>query len=76
MPILRRAAISFSAEATSSACARLSNWHGPAITEIGNALPNLTDPAETTGAAEILAFKTFSFLRRTMPGSGRGINLI
>ena len=40
--------------ATSSACARLSSWHGPAMIEIGRSLPNLTDPAATTGAAEIV----------------------
>src|SRR5476651_2303695 len=28
--------------------------------EIGNSLPNLTDPAATTGAAEMLAFKALS----------------
>src|ERR1700722_13413436 len=61
-PTLRRVAISFSAQATSSACARLSSWHGPAMIEIGKSLPNLTDPAVTTGAAEMLAFKAF-FLR-------------
>lgn len=44
--------------------------------EIGKSLPNLTDPAATTGAAEILAFKTFPFLGPpvTMPGDGDGIN--
>src|SRR3954452_12189125 len=59
-----RAAISFSADATSSACARLSNWHGPAMIEIGRSLPNLTAPAETTGAAVMSAFKVFSLHRR------------
>src|SRR3981081_3504283 len=58
-----RAALSFSAPATSSACARLSSWHGPAMIEIGRSLPNLTDPAATTGAAEVVAFKTFSLFR-------------
>jgi hypothetical protein len=42
--------------------------------EIGKSLPNLTDPAVTTGAAEILAFKRSSFSGRTMPGSGKRIN--
>src|SRR5712691_8989476 len=56
-PIFNRAAISFSAPATSSAWARLSSWHGPAMIEIGKSLPNLTWPAVTTGAAEMLAFK-------------------
>src|ERR1700753_3724873 len=51
-----RAAISFSAPATSSACARLSSWHGPAMIEIGRSLPNLADPTVTTGAALTLAF--------------------
>src|SRR3954452_13198351 len=63
MPTFSRAAISFSADATSSACARLSSWHGPAMTEIGSALPNLTAPAETTGAAVMSAFKVFSLDR-------------
>src|SRR5882672_10780223 len=63
-PILRRAAISFSADATSSAWLRLSSWHGPAMIEIGRLLPNLTVPAETTGFAEMLAFKGCSFFRR------------
>ena len=31
--------------------------------EIGRSLPNLTDPAATTGAAERLAFKAFSLFR-------------
>src|SRR5258707_11293665 len=56
-PIFKRAAISFSAPATSSAWARLSSWHGPAMIEIGKSLPNLTSPAVTTGAAEMLGFK-------------------
>src|SRR3954451_2843190 len=64
MPTFSRAAISFSADATSSACARLSSWHGPAMIEIGSALPNLTAPAETTGAAVMSAFKVFSLHRR------------
>src|SRR3954453_12759639 len=64
MPIFSRAAISFSADATSSACARLSSWHGPAIIEIGRSLPNLTAPVETTGAAVMSAFKVFSLHRR------------
>src|SRR5450631_2443011 len=68
MPTFRRAAISFSAEATSSAWARLSSWHGPAIIEIGRSLPNLTDPAATTGAAERLTLKALSFFRRDHAG--------
>src|SRR5664279_1182007 len=68
MPTFRRAAISFSAPATSSACARLSSWHGPAMIEIGRSLPNLTPdlpwPAVTTEAALRFAFKGFSFFRR------------
>src|SRR5664279_988135 len=68
MPTFRRAAISLSAPATSSACARLSSWHGPAMIEIGKSLPNLTDPAATTGAAEMFAFKALSFLRRDHAG--------
>src|SRR5258706_13603776 len=71
MPILSRAAISFSAPATSSAWARLSSWHGPAMIEIGKSLPNLTDPAATTGAAEVFAFKALSFLRRDHAGRRR-----
>src|ERR1700716_3607955 len=63
-----RAAISFSADATSSACARLSNWHGPAMIEIGSSLPNLTLPAVTTGAAGILGFKNVFLCRRDHAG--------
>ena len=38
--------------------------------EIGRSLPNLTDPAATTGAAEMLAFKAlFLVSDATMPGS-------
>src|SRR3954454_10225199 len=58
--MLSRAAISFNAEATSSACARPSSWHGPAMIEIGKSLPKRTDPAVTTGAAEGLAFNALS----------------
>src|SRR5882757_5017402 len=71
MPTFRRAAISFSAPATSSACARLSSWHGPAMIEIGRSLPNLTDPAATTDAAEVFAFKALSFFRRDHAGRRR-----
>src|SRR3981189_3324779 len=70
--MFRRAAISFSAEATSSAWARLSSWHGPAMIEIGKSLPNLTDPAATTAAAEMLAFKALSSLRRDHAGRHSG----
>src|SRR3954451_6797099 len=63
MPTFSRAAISFSADATSSACARLSSWQGPAMIEIGSALPNLTAPAATTGAAVMSAVKVFSLDR-------------
>src|SRR5258708_815891 len=63
-----RAAISFSALAISSAWVRLSIWHGPAMIEIGKALPNLTAPAETTGAAVMSAFKVFSLHRRKRGG--------
>ena len=38
--IPRRAAISFKADAVSSACARLSIWHGPAISASGSFAPN------------------------------------
>src|ERR1700744_6335637 len=51
-----RPAISCSADATSSACARLSSWHGPATIEIGKSLPNLTGPTSTTSAAEMAVF--------------------
>src|SRR6266849_2234649 len=67
-PIFKRVAISFSAEATSSACARLSSWHGPAMIEIGKSLPNLTWPAVTTGDADMLAFKGTFLLRRDHEG--------
>src|ERR1700743_3857122 len=61
--MLSRPAISYSAEATSNACARLSSWQGPARSEIGRSLPNLTDPIPTTEAAEVLVFKLSSFRR-------------
>ena len=41
-------AISFSADAISSACARLSSAHGPAISASGSALPKRTLPIATT----------------------------
>src|ERR1700738_231564 len=69
--MLSRAAISLSAAATSSACARLSSWHGPAMIEIGKSLPNLTGPAATIGAAEVFAFKALSFFRRDHVGQRR-----
>jgi len=34
-------------------------------------LPNLTDPAATTGAAEVFAFKALSFFRRDHAGRRR-----
>src|SRR5882724_13599995 len=67
-PIPSRVAISFNALATSSACARLSSWQGPAMIEIGKSLPNFTDPAATTGAAQIFAFKGFVLFRRDHAG--------
>jgi hypothetical protein len=39
--------------------------------EIGKSLPNLTDPAATTGAAEVFAFKALSFFRRDHAGRRR-----
>jgi hypothetical protein len=42
-----RAAISLSAAAISSACARLSSAQGPAISESGNLLPKRTAPIVT-----------------------------
>src|SRR6266702_214356 len=75
-PIFKRAAISFSAPATSSAWARLSSWHGPATIEIGKSLPNLTWPAVTTGAVEILAFKALIlFPARPCRAAARGSTL-
>src|SRR3954471_13600599 len=75
MPIPSRVAISFSAPATSSACARLSSWHGPAMIEIGRSLPNLTGPTETTGLAETFAFTGYVlFQARTMPVRATRIN--
>ena len=45
--------------------------------EIGKSLPNSTDPAATTGAAEMLAFKgIILFHGATMPGGGGRINPI
>src|SRR4030081_1406693 len=66
-----RAAISLSAEAISSAWARLSSWHGPAMIEIGKSLPNLTDPAATTAAAEPSLFKALPSVRRDHAGPRR-----
>src|SRR5258706_12131281 len=74
-PILSRVAISFRARATWSACARLSSWQGPAIIEIGKSLPNLTWPAVTKGAAEMLAFKLFSSSRGPCRAPPRGSTL-
>jgi hypothetical protein len=65
-PIPSLPAISFSAEATSSAWERLSSWHGPAMIEIGKSLPNLTSPSVTIGEAEALAFKTLSLFGATI----------
>src|SRR6266516_771032 len=71
-----RAEISFSAPATSSAWARLSSWHGPAMIEIGKSLPNFTWPAVTTGAAEMLAFKALIlFPARPCRAPARGSTL-
>src|ERR1700732_5364800 len=76
-PIPSLPAISFSAEATSSAWERLSSWHGPAMIEIGKSLPNLTEPVVTTGAAEVFAFKGFrSCCRADHAGPSLGINLV
>src|SRR5437764_1057816 len=49
--------MSLSAEAVSSACARLSSAQGPAISASGSALPNRTRPTLTTafGAGWIVA---------------------
>src|SRR6185312_6815560 len=44
-----RPAISFSAAAISSACARLSIWQGPAISASGRVLPKRTAPMLTIG---------------------------
>jgi hypothetical protein len=44
--------------------------------EIGKSLPNLTDPAATTGAAERLAFKAVSFSGETMPGRSKRIKAL
>jgi len=57
-------------------CARLSSWHGPAMIEIGKSLPNLTSPAVTTGAAEMLAFKALILFRARPCGHRPGINPI
>ena len=59
-----RRAIYFSALATSSACDRLSSWQGPAMTEIGRSLPNLTLPMLTTGAADVEELKANPSFRR------------
>src|SRR6476661_3272031 len=64
MPSL--AAISFSAEAISSACARLSIWQGPANTAIGRSLANVTLPIVTAalGFAESLMTSTIARAER------------
>src|ERR1700761_6923549 len=74
--MFRRAAISFRADATSSPCARLSSWHGPAMIEIGNWLPNLTRPTSTISAAEVAALKDMFLFGATMQGTHAPINLI
>src|SRR5258705_11639284 len=75
-PIFKRAAISFRAPATSGAGAGLSSWHGPAMIEIGKSLRNLTSPAVTTGAAEMLAFKAqILFRARPCRAPARGSTL-
>src|SRR3982074_1090443 len=40
--------------------------------EIGKSLPNLTDPAATTGAAEVFAFKALSFPARPCRATATG----
>src|ERR1044072_1193879 len=50
-----RPAISFKADAISSACARLSSWHGPAISANGSALPKRALPIVTTGLGPDMA---------------------
>ena len=49
-------------DATSSAWLRLSSWHGPAMIEIGKWLPNLTEPAVTTGCRRCSRSRDFPFL--------------
>src|ERR1700759_285641 len=71
--MLRRAAISFSALATSSAWARLSSAQGPAMIEIGKSLPNLTWPALTIAAAETCLFNALSLIRRDHKGRAQRI---
>src|SRR5712672_1036496 len=71
-----RAAISLRALAISSACARLSSAHGPAISASGSRLPKRTLPTATTewGAGSTLTV-TGSSRRATMAGHGRRVNL-
>src|SRR5579871_4506796 len=66
--MFRRLAISLNAEATSSPCARLSSWHGPAMIEIGKSLPNLTGPTLTFEAAETAAFNGLVLFARDHAG--------
>src|SRR5712675_407049 len=72
-----RAAISLRALAISSACARLSSAHGPAISASGSRLPKRTAPTATTewGAGSTLMV-TGSSRRATMAGHGRRVNLV
>ncbi len=57
-PMPTRPAISLSADAISRAWARLSIWHGPAISANGSALPIVTLATVTTGLGRrsVLAF--------------------
>ena len=54
-PMRSLSAISLSAAAISSACMRLSSWHGPANSASGRRLETLTLPILTTGFGDGLA---------------------
>src|SRR5215471_8304006 len=66
MPILL--VISFSAEAISSACARLSSAQGPAISAIGRVLPKDARPTLTIGFGTVRSVTEFSLGRCSAPG--------
>src|SRR4051794_23525774 len=67
--MLRLAAISFSAEAISSACARLSIWQGPAISASGKALPKRALRTSTVALG-----RSEASIGRTMAAPGGGVN--
>src|SRR3954462_11821597 len=67
--MLSLAAISFSAEAISSACARLSIWQGPAVGAGGKALPKRALRTSTVALG-----RSEASIGRTMAAPGGGVN--